>query len=194
MHQYFPILPPPSQPLNPDCPIRWPHRKDFTALPHSSNSPLSLAISAILALIPLRQDRDPGSAASTSARKSLAQRFAQAALEHVETDSEFLDFATAHPPGSPNQNPPITTRTSFHLQTPVELESILALLILTNYEHAQRGNLLKMALRAGQAYLIAKNLSLHRLGPETDMFSEARRRAWWMTVSMPLLLKASQAE
>ncbi|KAH7141546.1 fungal Zn binuclear cluster domain-containing protein [Dactylonectria estremocensis] len=179
IHQYFPILPPPISPLKPDRPIHWSSTGSFKTLPYTT-SPLSLAISAVLALIPLRQEEHCDTVVSTAARSSLAQRFAHAALEHVETDSEFLDFTTAQPPGSLDEELPIS-RTPFHPQTPAELESVLALLILSNYEHAQRGNLLKMTSRASQALVTAKNLSLHRLGSETDRFSEARRRAWWMT-------------
>ncbi|KAH7014788.1 C6 zinc finger domain protein [Ilyonectria destructans] len=179
IHQYFPILPPPISPLEPDQPMQWPSTEAFKTLPYTT-SPLSLAISAVLALIPLRQEEHCDTVVSTAARTSLAQRFAHAALEHIEADSEFLDFTTAQPPGSLDEELPIS-RAPFHSQAPAELESVLALLILGNYEHAQRGNLLKMTCRASQALVTAKNLSLHRLGPETDRFSEARRRAWWMT-------------
>lgn len=74
------------------------------------------------------------------------------------------------------------SRDPLHPQTPVELEGILALLLLSNYEHTERANLLKMTARASQALIIAKNMSLHRMGLENDTFSEAKRRAWWMTV------------
>lgn len=83
-----------------------------------------------------------------------------------------------------NEKPSIN-RTPFHPRTPVELESILALLVLCVYEYAQRGNLLKMRYRAGQALVMAMNMSLHALGEEHDEFAEARRRAWWMTVRRP---------
>jgi hypothetical protein len=128
----------------------------------------------------LPQDTNPSSAESIAFRRSLAQRFAQAALESVETDSEFLGFTVG-------EKLPIH-RIPFHPRTPVELECIHALLILSNYEHAQRGNLLKMTARAGQALITAKNMSLHCLGPDIDEFSEAKRRAWWMTVSAQELL------
>jgi hypothetical protein len=66
----------------------------------------------------------------------------------------------------------------------VELEGLLALLILSVYEYVQRGNLLKMRYRAGQALAIALDKSLYaQMG--NDETSEARRRAWWMTVCFP---------
>ncbi|KAH8125935.1 hypothetical protein LI328DRAFT_166750 [Trichoderma asperelloides] len=110
-----------------------------------------LALSAILALIPL-----PHEARCTSA-----------AYRHVGSAAASEQLPIARDP--------------FHPQAPVELESILALLLLSNYEHTERANLLKMTARASQALIIAKNMSLHRLGTETDNFSEAKRRVWWMT-------------
>jgi len=186
IHVYFPILPPPTLPLDPDRPTHWSSTKAFETLPYVSTSPLSLAISAILALITLRQDGQCDTAASASARRSLAQKFAQAALERIEEDAEYLNFITVSDSGSPDQQHPIT-REPFHPMTPVEIESTIALLVLSNYEHTQRGNLLMMATRAGQALITARSLFLHRLGLETDEFSEARRRAWWMTVSALLM-------
>jgi hypothetical protein len=71
----------------------------------------------------------------------------------------------------------------------VELESIISLLILSNYEQAQRGNLLKMATRSSQASTLARGLSLHCQPSLEDAFSEARRRTWWMTVSSQTLYR-----
>lgn len=81
---------------------------------------------------------------------------------------------------------PFVGRERFHSQTPVDYECLLALLVLSVYEYSQRGNLLKMRYRAGQALAIALDKSLHaQMG--NDEFSEARRRAWWMTVCIPHL-------
>ena len=77
---------------------------------------------------------------------------------------------------------PLIDREPLHLHTPVGLESLLALLVLSVYEYTQRGNLLKMRYRAGQALAIALDMRLHALGEEHDEYAEARRRAWWMTV------------
>jgi hypothetical protein len=182
IHPYFPLLPPPKRRSTPDCPIPWPLAETKKALPNSSESPLSLALSAILALIPLPQEARCASPACVSFRKSLAQRFVQAALQRVDADSEFLDFISDLHVGSATVAGKSTVpRDPLHPQAPVELESILALLLLSNYEHTERANLLKMTARASQALIIAKNMSLHRLGLENDNFSEARRRAWWMT-------------
>lgn len=182
IHPYFPLLPPPKRRSTPDCPIPWPLAETKKALPNSSESPLSLALSAILALIPLPQEARCASPACVSFRKSLAQRFVQAALQRVDADSEFLDFISdLHVGSAAVAGKSTVPRDPLHPQAPVELESILALLLLSNYEHTERANLLKMTARASQALIIAKNMSLHRLGLENDNFSEARRRAWWMT-------------
>jgi hypothetical protein len=99
----------------------------------------------------------------------------------IESDCELH----ASPTDPFKSNRPLIDRGSFHPQAPVELESLLALLVLSVYEYTQRGNLLKMRYRAGQALAIALDMSLHCLGEEYDGLAEARRRAWWMTV-MPL--------
>ncbi|KAL7942059.1 hypothetical protein V8C42DRAFT_333478 [Trichoderma barbatum] len=182
IHQYFPILPPPKSRPAPDCPIQWPLAAAETTIPYLSISPLSLTLSAILALIPLPQEAQCTSAACVSFRKAVAQRFAQAALNRVDEDSEFLDYISDRHVSSVTAVEQLSiTRDPLHPQTPVELESILALLLLSNYEHTERANLLKMTARASQALIIAKNMSLHRMGLENDTFSEAKRRAWWMT-------------
>ena len=70
---------------------------------------------------------------------------------------------------------------------PRELESVAALDILSIYEYSQRGNLKKMQTRAGQALVAAMAQSLH-IGADdddTNIYSEAKRRLWWMTVRAP---------
>ena len=75
----------------------------------------------------------------------------------------------------------MVNRERLHPTTPEDIETLLALLILSVYEYTQRGNLLKMRYRAGQALALALEKSLHSCN-ENDECSEARRRAWWMTV------------
>lgn len=143
---------------------------------------MSLAISAILALVPPPDDPSPSNIQSVLLRRSYAQKFARLAFDAVEADSDLIESACA-PSHALQNEPAIPSRAAIHPCTPVELEGILALLILSIYEYTQRGNLTKMRNRAGQAYVMAMNMSLHSLGPEVDAFSEAKRRAWWMTVS-----------
>lgn len=102
----------------------------------------------------------------------------------IESDCE-LHASPGNPFETSSSNRPFINREPLHPQTPVGLESLLALLVLSVYEYTQRGNLLKMRYRAGQALAIALDMSLHFLGEKHDELAEARRRAWWMTVTLP---------
>ncbi|KAJ6061647.1 uncharacterized protein N7446_005767 [Penicillium canescens] len=183
IHDYFPILPPRVSPPLPDEPIdnHAPHAAfppKSPAMLYVPQSPLSLAVSAILALIPHPEDPEPLSEKSVMQRRAYAHTFAALASSKAEADWDFESSCDLSQP-LPTQEPSIP-RGRFHDHTPVELESILALLVLSVYEYAQRGNLLKMKSRAGQALSIAMDKSLNRWMVE-DGDSEARRRAWWMT-------------
>ncbi|GAT21331.1 C6 zinc finger domain protein [Aspergillus luchuensis] len=156
---------------------------------YKPRSPLSLAISAILALVPHPNDPEPSGPASVIRRRTFAHTYAQLANTAIETDCE-LHASSTYPSDALTNERPLIDRESFHPKTPVELESLLALLVLSIYEYNQRGNLLKMRYRAGQALAIALDMSLHCLGEEFDEFAEARRRAWWMTVWILSLLRA----
>ena len=145
---------------------------------------MSLAISAVLALVPHPEDTAPSDMQSVLLRRSYSHKFARLAFEAVESDSELIE-SSAIPSEALQNERTVPNRFPIHPHTPVELESILTLLILSIYEYTQRGNLVKMRNRAVQAHTMAMNMSLHALGPEVDVFSEARRRAWWMTVSEP---------
>ncbi|KAL4748395.1 hypothetical protein BDW72DRAFT_205673 [Aspergillus terricola var. indicus] len=185
IHNYFPILPPRVGPAYGDSPLDCiePYADSSSEEPvivYQPRSPLSLAISAILALIPHPNDAEPSSPRSVIRRRAFAHKFAQMANAGVESDCE-LHASPANPFETTFKNRPRIDRERLHPQAPVELESILALLLLTVYEYTQRGNLLKMRYRAGQALAIALDMSLHTLGEEYDEVAEARRRAWWMT-------------
>ncbi|EER38907.1 C6 zinc finger protein [Histoplasma capsulatum H143] len=187
IHQYFPIFPPAHSPITIDRPLDFPGKSSNqklgmdTPLGYIPKSPISLAISAILALVPHPKDLKPSSPESVRLRRSYAQWFSRASLESVETESEIAESG-ANPSQALLNEHPIPKRPSLHPHVPVELEAILALLILSVYEYAQRGNLVKMRHRAGQAFVTAMNMSLHALPPEDSIYAEARRRAWWMTV------------
>lgn len=187
IHMYFPILPPRAGPPYADQPINCtvpcpPSSSGEPVLLYRPRSPLSLAISAILALIPHPGDQNPSSAGSVLLRRQYAHAFAQLANASVEEDAELADSVTDPSRALYNAKPAVH-REPFHSQTPVELEGLLALLILSIYEYAQRGNLVKMRYRAGQALSIALDKALHAESTAHDEFAEARRRAWWMTVS-----------
>ncbi|KAL2821595.1 hypothetical protein BJX63DRAFT_427592 [Aspergillus granulosus] len=185
VHNYFPILPPRAAPPIVDYPLEG--AGSFTESPseepvliYRPRSPLSLAISAVLALVPHPNDPEPLSPSSIIRRRTYAHTFAQLATSSIESDCELHASSTKASEALSNDRP-LINREPFHPQAPVELESILALLVLAVYEYTQRGNLLKMRLRADQALAIALDMSLQALGEEYDGFAEARRRAWWMT-------------
>ncbi|KAF3483482.1 uncharacterized protein GIQ15_02806 [Arthroderma uncinatum] len=185
IHYYFPIFPPPHTPITVDRPLNAPTKAPATAstdplLPYRPKSPVTLAISAILALIP--HPRDPNSFAPESVllRRSYAHTFAREAVASIEAESDLHESGTS-PSEALAHNSTIPARLPVHPLTPIDLEGILALLILSIYEYTQRGNLIKMRHRAGQAYIMAMNLSLHAISHDESAFAEARRRAWWMT-------------
>ena len=72
---------------------------------------------------------------------------------------------------------------AFHPNVPTKYECVLALIVLSVYEYAQRGNLKKQRSRVGQALMLALDLRLYAEEKQGEEFVEARRRAWWMTVS-----------
>ena len=189
VHPYFPILPPPIFSPAVDRPLEAgasePFNESSIVSDYEPSSPISLAISTILALVPHPSDPDPSSPESVLLRREHAQSFAQSTLESIEVESELLESTTA-PSRALSGSSASIGREPFHPKAPIELESILALLILSIYEYAQRGNIAKMRSRAGQALISAMNISLHSLGSQDDDdgFAEARRRAWWMTVSI----------
>lgn len=147
---------------------------------YQPSTPISLAISAILALIPYHNDTNHLNKESVVFRRRYAQYLAQCAIESIEIESEIPD-SSIEPPKALNESPDDFPRQQFHPGVPIELESVIALDILSVYEYAQRGNLKKMQARAGQALVAAMSLSIHTCAEE-DAFSEARRRVWWMTV------------
>ena len=146
------------------------------------SSPISLAISAILALVPHPHDEDFSSPESILYRRKAAHSFAESTMESIEIESEIMD-SDSSPSRALTGSSPTARRDSFHPNLPVEIESIIALLILSIYEYAQRGNISKMRIRAGQALISAMDMSLHSQGDNDDQFAEAKRRAWWMCVS-----------
>ncbi|KAL2004046.1 hypothetical protein VTN02DRAFT_844 [Thermoascus thermophilus] len=174
IHPYYPILPPPERLPVVNRPLTTDRNSSF-----EPSTPLSLAISALLVLIPHPQEPNPSRLDYVRLRRDYAQSFAQSALEAIEVDSELL-HSSNDPPNALSEGAPEFNREPFHPKVPVSLESVLALTLLSVYEYAQRGNMAKMRNRAGQALTAAMSMSLHD-ATENDEFTEARRRAWWMT-------------
>ncbi|ORY58246.1 C6 zinc finger domain-containing protein [Pseudomassariella vexata] len=178
IHPYFPILPPPRTPLVPDELV--PLYQNIPRDVDEPSSPVALAIAAILALIPCPQDSNFLIEESVLFRRKYAQFLAQSAFESIEVESEKPESAL-EPRKALDDSDDDLTRDPFHADVPVELESVIALDLLSVYEYSQRGNLKKMRSRASAALMTAMNMSLHLHTDEEDRFSEARRRTWWMT-------------
>ncbi|KAJ5945806.1 hypothetical protein N7454_002645, partial [Penicillium verhagenii] len=183
IHSYFPILPPRMAPQCRDrplqCQVSCSDPPSEPLMMYRPRSPLSLAISAVLALIPHPRDPDPTSPASIFQRRTYAHTFAQLASSVIDAECD-LDLSSTDPGQALSTPRPSVNRERLHPRTPEDLETLLALLILSVYEYSQRGNLLKMRYRASQALALALDKSLHDYMDDNE-FSEARRRAWWMT-------------
>jgi hypothetical protein len=181
IHPYFPILPPPPASVVLRDRIAMRNR----AVPHpnsDSTSPLVLAILAILSLIPHPDDPIPTSRTSISLRRGRSQSYAVSAQECIEIGSELVS-SSFEPSNSLCEERPPALRSSFHPHVPTDLESIIALDLLSVYEYAQRGNLKKMGNRAAQALTAAMDLKLYaESGDDDPAYVEAKRRVWWMTV------------
>ncbi|KAI0843236.1 hypothetical protein F5Y06DRAFT_83919 [Hypoxylon sp. FL0890] len=178
IHPYFPILPPPeTTPVVDQVFPLYENQRDKFEEPSSA---ISLAISAILALIPCPQDPNPLDSEAIRWRRTYSQFLAKAALECIESETEKEESSVA-PPKALDDSDEEILREKFHSQVPLELESVIALDLLSVYEYAQRGNLKKMRARVGAALVSAMSLMLHIRNDVEDEYSEARRRAWWMT-------------
>lgn len=173
-HAYFPALPPPIR-----SPIDRPVALGSLAGSYGPSTPLTLALSAMLALVPLPDDPDPKGENSTWNRRIQAHKFAQAAFEALDNESELVD-SIINPKDALSNGSPRTYRAPFHQDLPLELESNVALMVLSIYEYGQRGNVKKMLNRSGQSLMLALEAKLY--SPVVDQFVEARRRVWWATV------------
>ncbi|KAF2968271.1 hypothetical protein GQX73_g5331 [Xylaria multiplex] len=173
IHPYFPILPPPEQVPVPDQPlVLGENQNDGFQEPLSA---VALAISAILALIPCPLDSNPSGEESIRWRRTYSQFLAKASLESIENENERPE-SSIDPSKALDDSDEEMFREKFHPRVPLELESIIALDLLSVYEYAQRGNLKKMRARAGAALVSAMSLFLHTRNDVEDEYSEARRR------------------
>ncbi|KAJ6110931.1 hypothetical protein N7486_003166 [Penicillium sp. IBT 16267x] len=145
---------------------------------HWPTSPLSLALSSILVLIPAPGDVYPPSK-TVFLRQKYAEIYANSTLESVDRDIDLLGSTSTLSGAVTHLTSSL--RTPLNPNVPLKLESLLALIILSAYQYCQRGNISKLRARANQAVTTAMDMSLHSLGREAV---EAERRAWWMTVHM----------
>jgi hypothetical protein len=150
-----------------------------------TSSPLRLAISAVLALIPHASVPNPSRPSHVALRRKHAHQLAQRSIAMIEDESDIPQDLS--PSAALAYSATVPQRSPLHPSVPIELESVLSLCVLAIYEYAQRGNIRKMQDRAGQALVSAMTMSLHCQTNDNTIHAEARRRAWWMTVS-PLRL------
>ena len=178
IHPYFPILPAPESIVAAEQVVPL-YESQGNELVEPSSA-ISLAISAVLALIPCPADANPLDPASVAWRRKYSQFLAKSALESIESESERPE-SSFEPSKALADFDEETPRDRFHPDVPVELESIIALDMLSVYEYAQRGNLKKMRTRAGSALVSAMSQYLHKRCEVEEENTEARRRVWWMT-------------
>ncbi|PYI12598.1 hypothetical protein BO78DRAFT_465738 [Aspergillus sclerotiicarbonarius CBS 121057] len=187
IHPFLSILQPPlsDQISDRPVPVEFPHINldniERSFLPHWPTSALTLALSAVLALIPLPQDPKPSSDSGVRSRRSCAQLFAEAAFGEVDKEIDRIcqELSQSSVPMKQGMD-----ASSLSLLSPV-----LALVMLSLYEYCQRGNLSRMRSRANQAITAAMDLSLHNSGPTA---TEAQRRAWWSAMFVLYLSSVDQ--
>lgn len=184
IHPYFPLLPQPATPQYEDRPVPLSVQDlepNPLLLPIQTTSALSLALMSILVLIPIQANTQASTEDTVRLRRSYAEMFAQAAQNSAQEAIEG-PCLSAYSQRSPARDA-TAPRSSFLASVPVELEPILALLLLSMYEYCQRGSRSRMRARAHLALTTALDLSLHTLSPEVPESLDAKRRAWWATVS-----------
>ncbi|KAJ5869825.1 tRNA(Ile)-lysidine/2-thiocytidine synthase [Penicillium solitum] len=184
IHPYLPLLPPTVAPQHEDRhtvirPFDEASQAKKSRMPYWPTSSLTLALSAMLVLIPTAEDTFPMAETSLALRRSYAQLFAQAALTAVETETDDLSPALST---NAFEAESCRARNGLHPQVPTQLHPVLALVVLGIYEYCQRGNVSRMRARGNQAITTAMDISLHRLDSTPTDYSEAQRRAWWMTI------------
>ncbi|GKZ19558.1 hypothetical protein AbraCBS73388_004367 [Aspergillus brasiliensis] len=183
IHPFLSILQPPlsnqitDRPVAVEMPNLGPDNMERSSLPHWPASALTLAISAILALLPLAQDSNPFSESSIYSRRSYAHLFAEAAFSEVEKEMDNIFRISSH------------ISDGISSSSLSRLSPVLALVLLSFYEYCQRGNVSRMRSRANQAVTAAMDLGLHSLGPSA---TEAQRRAWWSVMVVLYLSSVDQ--
>lgn len=182
IHPSFPILPPPiklygvPELVRDDQPTVSDPNDNESFTDYQPSSPLILALLSILVLLPESDDHAVADHVSQELRIKFTQSLDECAMESIEIyscrmrpKSTTTDVQQAHLKAHPN--------------VPNELEVPLALCILSVREYLQRGNLPRMLELAERAVEVLMQLSMHQ-SEEEGPFSEAIRRAWWMSVCL----------
>ncbi|KAJ5991940.1 Transcription factor [Penicillium sp. IBT 35674x] len=162
IHPYLPLLPPQNFPRLADNPKKVFMRclePNKSSLPFWPTSSFSLALMALLVLLPLPEDADPMQMAQVELRRSYADLYAREALESIEKSSNGQEHTSAAPISTLEMDK--VPRSSIHPKLPCTLEPVLALLLLGVYEYCQNSNRRQMRSRVYGALILAMDLSLH---------------------------------
>ncbi|CAG8178434.1 unnamed protein product [Penicillium salamii] len=193
IHPYLPLLPPPETHLFPDNSqgiALKSFEPDESSLPYWPESPLGLALMALLVLIPQSEDANPMRLAQLEVRKSYANKFVQAALRSISDCSASRGKFSRDPISTPRLDE--ASRSVLHADLPSSLEPVLALLLLGAYESCQNSDRRQMRSRVYDALVLAMDLSLHIRDPMAPEEDPTKARVWWMTV-WPTMLRAQGA-
>ncbi|CAG8937041.1 unnamed protein product [Penicillium salamii] len=193
IHPYLPLLPPPETHLFPDNPqgiALKSFEPDESSLPYWPESPLGLALMALLVLIPQPEDANPMRLARLEVRKSYANMFVQAALRGISDCSRSRGQFSEDPISTPRLDE--ASRSVLHADLPSSLEPVLALLLLGAYESCQNSDRRQMRSWVYDALVLAMDLSLHIRDPMAPEEDPTKARVWWMTV-WPIMLRAQGA-
>lgn len=167
IHPTFPALPDPRySPV--DHPLEWYPSTPGELPGHTPSNPLVLAILAIVVMIPM-----PGRVAAGT--PAMRRQFSGAIADRAYESITFEEQSTLECS--------IMARNPVHPLVPPDVESILALCLLGQYEYLQNGNMDKMQRLTREALENAMRLQLHLHTPKTQFsFDDACRRAWWTVV------------
>lgn len=169
IHPTFPALSDPRYtPL--DHPIEWLPATLGELPAYCPSNSLILAILAIVVMIPMAGAAETNTRAM---RRQFSGAIARRAYDSIALEDQFsLDYLD-------------TVRNPVHSLVPREVESVLALCLLGQFEYLQNGNMEKMQSFTREAVERAMRSNLH-IQPSSNesMFDDARRRAWWTVVCL----------
>ncbi|KAH6621835.1 hypothetical protein C7974DRAFT_211855 [Boeremia exigua] len=160
IHPDLPILPPPTTTLDQ---LQAQTAQEGDCL--NSESPLLHAIATLVALVPKNAEYGYSSMDARSARNDYAEQCSRSALRCIDSDMD-----TSGP----------LTRSRFHQDVPVNLESTIANLLVAMYEYNYRGAMMRARTRTASVITMAVDLGLHDVGSGSPLDSECKKRTWAM--------------
>lgn len=167
IHPTFPALPDPKDsPI--DRPMEWLPRSLDELPAYSPSNPLILAVLAIVVMIPM-----PGTAETNTPamRRQVSGAIAGRAYDIIAFEAQWSQDGSG------------MVRNPAHPLVPRQVESVLALCLLGQYEYLQNGNMEKMQSLTREAVDSAIQLQLHiQPSGNQSAFDNACQRAWWTVV------------